>query len=363
MHTNGLIQSLSNPVDVCSCAMLYTIAIQLITRMAGRILHDDEKLVNTIQSLIKRFYEREQKIQNHCPILVKHLENSNWLMKAYVTLFFSLFFTPVISSAILSWYTDEFILFTPVYLPFTDPTTKFGYLLNSSIMAFMTITVCIILVTADLYYISFTYQTVPMADILILKLFEFGEDLKRRHQNKNIEALKVASQVIKSRQLRAKADRKKKEADINKQLVQLIKEFNEYNDLIAQTLIYMEFTVFVAMSSNAIAIAMGMIVAFFFSKIIGIAVIAIFFFQMLNPCMQGTLVLNQNKKLEDALWAFPWYELPKPQQKIYLQFIHLVQNARKLSINVIGDLNMGLFTNALQACYSYMMVIWNVMKV
>ncbi|KAG5680009.1 hypothetical protein PVAND_009542 [Polypedilum vanderplanki] len=360
MHIHGLIQCWSNPIDVCNGLMIYSIAIQLVVKLASRLLHNDDKLVSEIQKIINNFYDREQKIKQNRKILQKHLNNYECIMKIYSVAFLTLFLIPTITSAILSWYTGEFILFSPIYLPLTDPTKKFGYFLNFIIMGFESILTCLIFLPADLLYINFAYQTVPMSQIFIKKLKKFGNEIIEIENNKCEEnSIKFMSKY--SVQKEHEKQQKLEEENFLK-LKELIKEFNEYNNLISLSLKYMSFTSFIAISTNAIAISMAIIILFFFSVSIGFAASIIFLIQMLNPCMQGSLIVHQNTKIFDAIYDFPWYYLTEEQKKIYLQFIHLSQNAKKLRILILDELNMELFTKALNACYTYMMFIWNIMK-
>jgi hypothetical protein len=53
----------------------------------------------------------------------------------------------------------------------------------------------------------------------------------------------------------------------------------------------------------------------------------------------------------------------KSNQKIFLQFIHLVQNSNGLNVPILGDINMELFTNVMNGAYSYLMCLLNFTKI
>jgi hypothetical protein len=141
------------------------------------------------------------------------------------------------------------------------------------------------------------------------------------------------------------------------QLVELIKEFHDYNDYIGLVFKYAELTFFMALLCNSIGIRLTVIVMRFFSTAIGISYLFILILQVTMPCLIGTMILTQNEKLLNALWSFPWYELSLKNQKVFLQFIHACQNAKHFNLLVIGTLNMELFMSVINGSYTYLMYI------
>jgi hypothetical protein len=45
----------------------------------------------------------------------------------------------------------------------------------------------------------------------------------------------------------------------------------------------------------------------------------------------------------DELNGLPWYELPNSKQKLFLEFIHLVQNYCEFRVPIVGDIDMKMF--------------------
>ena len=112
---------------------------------------------------------------------------------------------------------------------------------------------------------------------------------------------------------------------------------------------------FVTFTVNSIGIGMSIKFMRFWSIPIGLAGVTLFTTQVLIQCVQGSIVLHQNQRILDCLCGFPWYELPKSQQKIFIQFIHVCQSACVLNIPIIGVLNMELFTRVMNSAYSLLM--------
>jgi hypothetical protein len=94
---------------------------------------------------------------------------------------------------------------------------------------------------------------------------------------------------------------------------------------------------------------------------IGLALIMVFFFQVLLPCAVGSLISIQNKKLLEAVCDFPWYELSPKMKKIYLQFIHQCQNTTEFKLPFVGHVNMVMFSGILKASYSFLNYLLNFM--
>lgn len=146
---------------------------------------------------------------------------------------------------------------------------------------------------------------------------------------------------------------------ITNRLIEIIKYYHEYNDFIASTQNFLNVILFFAISTNAIGVAMCVVIALKLSISIGLAGFVILLFQIAVPCILGTIIAVQNERLSDILWSFPFYELDIAEQKIFLQFLQFAQTSKKIKVPIFGDVNMELFKNVLNCGYSYFMFIWN----
>jgi hypothetical protein len=145
--------------------------------------------------------------------------------------------------------------------------------------------------------------------------------------------------------------------EMEDQLFELIKEHEGYNNYIKKIIDSYQYTAFMALSLNSIALSLSLITIRFDSIFIGCALSAILLFQVLLPCANGHLINTQNEKLLNAVNDFPWYELSAKKRKIFLQFVMVCQHTEKLTLPIIGYVDMELFTNFVNASYSYFMVM------
>ncbi|XP_070489878.1 uncharacterized protein [Chironomus tepperi] len=323
MQLNGLYHIWPDFMRICHSMMLEPIELQLLTRIAVRFLNNDEELVSKIHDTIDKFYKNEEKNLEYLKILTSRVKLIEFLSKLYMLLNFICFMIPPISALIISWISSEFIMLVPFWLPFTDPTETFGFVLNSALMMFYTIMFCEILISQDLFIIHYTIQVIPMGDIYIEKLKKLGKKLTKCRKNQKIlinskhETFDEFKLICQSLSIHENFI-KQIEIEIN----DLIKSFNNYNNFIALIFPYMHYTTFIEISTNSIGIGLAIIVATFISAPIGISIILIFSIQVLMSCIQGTIISHQNQKILDEVWNFPWYKMSVSMQKVWLQFMH-----------------------------------------
>jgi hypothetical protein len=362
MHINGLIGNIKSIVSVCNSMVLYFVALQIASRTVSFFVRNDGETVRNMYDLILKFYEREQKTIAYRPLLLRKLENTEVFMKSYVALTTFGFCTPIITTLILSSIRREFFLFAPLYMPFTDPTQLFGFTVNVILLFVVTMLCSAIIMAGDAYIILGAFQIMPMADIFELKLHDFGMKLKEAPVVEDLDhqpstSRGTAAWVTAFAVIQKKKNREKQE----KQLIELIKEFHDYNDYIGLVFKYAELTFFMALLCNSIGIGLAVIVMRFFSIPIGMTYFFLLSMQVAMPCMIGTMVSTQNEKLLDAVCSFPWYELSVKNQKVFLQFLLECQNANQFDLQMIGSLDMELFTSVMNGAYSYLMYILNFM--
>ncbi|KAG5681811.1 hypothetical protein PVAND_011219 [Polypedilum vanderplanki] len=344
MHIHGLKQSWSNIAYICNSMAIYCLVIQLLVRLSSKFINNDDKNLQSLLNTIVTFYEREEKNHEYREVLVKNLKILDILLNGYLLFFFIIFCIPNPTAWIVSWYTDEFILFTPIYLPFLDPKTLIGYAINCTLLVFYTMLAYVCFMTADVNIMYFIYQSIPIIDIFCIKIEKFGVNLMKM-KNKKILSLKVndKNQPSNNNYLITGESEQENILYFENELIELIKEFHVYNYYVQSTVNFMKFTTFVALSTNSIAIAMSIVVAFKYSKAIGIVIMVILCMQVLMPCIQGSIIAHQKKKLLNELYRFPYYELTKHKQKMFLQFIHLCQNSNELEIAIIDQLENKLW--------------------
>jgi hypothetical protein len=359
MHFNGLYQSWPQVGLICNSLSIDAMTIQLVSLLISRVLHNDDQLIRALQVEIKKFNIREEQTETYRNILRANLKASEYYLKLYMVVCFILFSSVHPMAWIVSWYSGEFIMFTPVYMPFTDPHTLFGYVLNSILMVVMNQVPYIIFTAVYTVSIFLSFASKSMADIHCAKWIDFGIQLNdngkvKRSENKQPEPKTLQTKI---------AEREARLRTIEKQFKTLMKEFLEYNEYLDSAFSFISFHTFVVVSVNSLAMALTTVTFLYYSKGIGAFLFMYFFAQVLVPCIQGTMVVKQKENILNELWNFPWYMLSRSQQKIFLQLMHRCQNSKEYKIFIFGNLNMELFTKVMNGAYSYFMFLWNSTKI
>jgi hypothetical protein len=362
MHINGLYQHRSDFLKIISALALYSICIQLVVALGNRFLTQSTILLLKVHDIAKRFYEREEKNKDHRSVLDSEIDKTIFTLKAYFPVSITFYFFPVITSILVSLWKHDFELAFNVYLPFTDPNTLFGFIFNTIILLMASAMVYVIFMIRDMHTIFYPFQVIPMAKVYALKLEEFAEKLSAFHNEKKKKLL-VSDQAGPST-LRVTKEieenlRKKKLDIIENKLIGLIKEYEVYNQYIELIVKDVSPMTFVCLLANSFAIGLSFLEMRLVSIPIGLALVAIFMFQVLLPCVIGTIISTQNEKLLQAVCEFPWYKLSPKMKKVYLQFIHQCQNTAEIELPIIGEANMELFTNIVNTSYSYLNYLIN----
>jgi hypothetical protein len=214
--------------------------------------------------------------------------------------------------------------------------------------------------------VYYPLQTLAMVDVFSSKMKRFGRQLGEFNESAEVE-VKVIAGTSTSRMInvveRIKRDilRKKQLEKIESELIALIKEYEVYNTYVEHCYTFRQLVLFTQLSTTAVAIGIAFLYIRLVSIPIGVSLAVILFFQVLIPCVIGTVVNTQNERLLQAVCDFPWYELSPKMRKVYLQFVHQCQNTTAFELPIIGELNMELFTNVMNTSYSYLTYLMNFM--
>jgi hypothetical protein len=358
MHIYGLYQIWPEIGSICNSVSIYTMIIQLASILFNRVVRDDEKLFHKLTTMIFNFYKREERKVECRLILAKNLKTADFVIKLYVSVW--LFFFVIVNPTawVVSWYSGEFTLVVPMFVPFTDPHTLSGYILNSVLIFLMTMLPYVIFMCVYTHSLFFSFQSKSMNDIYCVKLRDFGEKINELKELKKKQLLKVK---VKSHQRQADIKTKLEThlRAIDKQFKTLIREFNDNQDFLKIAFSFIEFHTFFVIAINSFGMALSIVTSLYYSKAIGLQLICYFFAQVVAPCIQGTMIMIRKERVLDELWSLPWYELTISQQKTFLQLIHRCQNSMEYRIIIFGGLDMELFTKVLNGVYTYFMFLWN----
>jgi hypothetical protein len=336
MHVYGIFHNRHEYLRINSMIIVYSLIIQLFAGLATHLVGKDNEKLLIAHEIARKFYEAEEKTPEHFTTLDSTIDYAIFSLKC---------FTPV------SFVIYDFIMSFNIILPFIDPDTLHGFLLNTTIVTLGSTMVWTLLVLREIQTIFYPMQYIAMVKVFEMKLIKLGE-LLSDHRNENIPVQTSVEDMEK---------RKRLLRTIEQQLIQLIREYEAFYEFKANILEYMEFSNYIALSTGSIAIGLSLLQLWLVSPAIGMSLALISFYQVLVPCVVGTVMSTQNRKLVNAVCEFPWYNLSPKMKKVYLQFIHQCDNTNEFNYTIIGKVNMELFTDVMKASYSYMTYMMNML--
>lgn len=336
MTINGILYIWPDFIKICNALVCGSFLLQLLMRFIGRLLHDDEQAVLDIQAIINDFYIKEEKNPERRKLLINRITSIEFLMKAYMLINGILFNIPIATSLAMSIYFRDLIPIAPIYMLFLDPEDLSGFIVNEFFMLFFSFMLFMLLIAVDITCLYYILQIIPMSDVLIMNMKELGDAIKIQPKQHHDE--------------------------IRNKLIDIIKEFRKYNKYISLLVNYMHFPIFSVISTNALAIACSLLIAKFLSVLVGFSFGIILVLQVLLPCIEGAIISHQNNEIQNAVWKFPWIDLPHDLEKIWLQFMHQCQSANEFRIMLVGVLNMECFTNVINASYSSWILLMKIFQ-
>ena len=376
---NGIISKRPNIPEICNLLMVYVFAIQSITKGISRLVKDDEKSSKEISVIIDNFLMENEKNEKFREILTSHVKVLKKVVVIYLVVSCVVYHLPVATGWMLTWITGKVQFFTIIKFPWIDVNTTFGYLLAQLFMTIISTAFFLIIATGDIHNVYMTLQTWSMVEVYNCKVDQFGVSLKnfikmeakiqekieklgKKFGHKSSKTFNISRQSDYSELLELQDKLKNMNKDVDKQFIYLINEHQAYNSYVSRILTYREMITFVSLYVNFIGIGLSLVVVRFSSISFGIAACTIFTLQVFVHCFECTLVAIQNEKLLTKIQDFPWYELSNSQKKIYLQFLCVCQNTNSFSLPIFGDVNMELFTDIMQAAYSFLMYVIQFVK-
>lgn len=365
MHINGIYETWPQFTKLCLPFAIYFLVIQLVARLINRVNLDDEKRITDLKNTVVNFYKQEEVNTNLLLILKRGANSTNHAIKSYLALSFIIYHTPIIASWIVSYRSGVYELFAQWRLPYTSNEILTEYMINSFFALITSLAVYLSFMHQDMVFIFHACQTIPMAEVLSCKLHLLGVELVQSKENMENQCLKIkelSNRNLRNWRVAEYLIAKKSFEDIEDKLHEMIIQQETYNNYIKQMVKSYQATAFMALSLNSVALGLTLITFRFVSIPIGLAFSAILLFQVLLPCANGYLINKQNEKLLDAVYDFPWYELSAKKMKSFLQFLLVCQHTKTLTLTIIGDVDMELFTNFVNASYSYFMFLVEFVK-
>ena len=371
VQINGLIKLWPNSNELFRSIILYLLGFQSVIRGISRFTRDDEKALKELYKIIDDFYVENEKNETFCKILKFNVRFFRKLVVAYLFISCIIYHLPAATGLISIFINGNFVLPVPIKFPYIDTNSIFGFFICQILTVLVSTTLFLIIAAGDVQNIYFTLQSISMVDILSLKLQILGDDfvkcqkletevhkriylLKYRKRNSNFQKFENNSIIKSYAELN---DLKILKDSTNQKFLSLINKYNNYNYYISKILSFRELITFTTLYLNFIGIGLSLVLIKLSSVLFGIVTGIIFTLQVFANCLEGTLVSSQNKKLLTKVQEFPWYELSNSQKKIFLQFICICQSTNSFNLPIFGDINMQLFTDIMQAAYSFLMYI------
>ncbi|CAG9798248.1 unnamed protein product [Chironomus riparius] len=334
----------------------------LLARLLNRVNLDDEKRISDLKNLVINFYKQEEVNEKILPILKSGVKNTKYVIQLYLALSSIIYHIPIIASWIISYKNGVFEMFAELKLPYITNENLTEFVINSFFVLMTSTAMYLSFMIQDMTFIFHSSQTVSMADVLIYKLQMLGIKLTNSKKTAEKKLLEVSCTSLRNYQITQYIKYNKILENTEDELDQIIKEHEKFNNYLSQMITSYQYTAFMALSFNSVALGLSIISARFVSIPIGCAASLIIVFQVLLPCTNGQLIIRQNEKFLNAVYDFPWYELSVRKRKTFLQFLLICQHTSKLTVPIIGNVDMNLFTNFVNASYSYFMFLIKFVK-
>lgn len=338
LHINGLIQVYPDAAKICNSLCLYIVVMQLVAAFINKYLNNDIEQQKHIMNIINEFYCETEKFDEFLPVLKSFVKYAKMFIEKSTVLYFIVLSTPSVSGFLLSLTSQEFVYAMSIYLPFIDHESLIGFLINSFSFLIFTVVFGILLVITIEVHLLYVIQAIPMARIICMKI----SNLKIKLNDQSRFTLLS-----------------KYEENINLLLVDIIKDHNRYYNFFEDINSHSSFQTFVILSLNTVGLGMSIIIARYSSFLIGVSFFLCFAYQCAIHCVLASIIDRQNQEIREELIDFPWFELSRNNQKIFLQFIHCCQNMGNVNMVIFGKIDLGLFTHIMNAAYSYLMFVLN----
>lgn len=324
----------SDTLNIIRTLLVTPLIFASLSRLTTIYIKGDLNVYEAQTKMIDDFFETSERDLRFRRILMRHLRNLKFGIRFYFGALFILNHFPVLTAWTLSIYKNEYVYFVPIYLPIIDPETFSGFLINQCLMTWTSFTTYVTLSLVDFGTFIIFVMTISMTDIYKLKLEDIGIQLESYKKNE-INLNEIYERV-----------------QIEKKLINLIKEFQLYSEYVKRLQKYIEVYAFIIILSNSLGIGLAIFSALTYSAPIGVSFIIGFVTQVAFVCAEGAIITHQKEKILMELWHFPWYDLSPKMKKIFLQFLHSYQNSPEIKLPVFGILNMEIFTNVISVSYS-----------
>lgn len=245
-----------------------------ITVFIGRVYNLQARRTDTfdtnLQMNLEKFYEKYERDKRYRAKLKQRARESELYTKFLALGILICYHILPFPSVYMYWRTGEKFLYMHNYLPFTDPKSLNGFIINMTLLNLLVPVCYVSMIGTEMIFLFYGYQVVPKCDILCYHLEELDEELQRCGEEENFNSnVVLRNHFI---QETTKVINKKEEKRQNRQsrLIEIIQEHREYNEYIQDLVFLMEIPCFFAGIFNSLSIGMAIATSFNISLLVGI---------------------------------------------------------------------------------------------
>ena len=243
MIINGVYISLNSFMEVCHALSVLPILLCAIMKIVTRHTANDITIYLFINDYINNFFETKEIIPVYRQMIIDHVQSLRFWTKAYMGVQLVAYIYPLIFVWILSFDQNDFIYLAFIILPYTDPHTLTGYLINQTIITVQSFVVLLAL---------------PFVEVGNLATFISSKSIVKSFC---IELSEIAAQLIKDQPLKMVDERKQLEMRI----IEVIKKFQEYDNFVKKFNDSVKLYNFALISLNSLGMGPSIIVALKYS--------------------------------------------------------------------------------------------------
>lgn len=359
----NFIGNMSEPRDASRSLLVIPVICHHAATAFGVYFHNGVKVYNDLSDIVDDFVEKAEVNPKFKQILVEHLIVLGFWFWIYFVLIFLIDLMPVGVAIFMSYYKDDYIYMIPMLIPGIDSNSTLGFAINQITMTWIAIVDYMGLNLVSFGTFLLFIMSVPMVKIFILKFKELGTDVRDLEEMKNLNLYENQDEKEEDEQENNLIEKiRMKELEIERNIKDLIEEFQTYSEYIDGLQSYNELITLTKISVYSIGIGVACLCALTYSAPVGISIIIGYGIEVAFVCVQGAIITHLKEKILVELWRFPWYDLSPKMKKIYLQFLHRCQNSPEIEIPIFGKLNMEIFTNVVNGSYSLFNFFLNFVK-
>jgi hypothetical protein len=264
MFVNGCYESFDDTYKLIHALMPAAIIVIFIARVLNLIIRDYQQFDPKCFKKTIELYEKHENDPKHRDVMVKRANETEFYTKLLVFFTFIFFHLPLVESFVLYAVFAEKFLFINNFLPWTDPSEHFGFILNLTMLTILIPLAFFALLVMDALFVFYGYQVVPLCDVFCSHLDDIGEGLMKLKEYKCGEKLSKLEQAIVEGN---KQDQLKK---LEAKFIQVIKEHRELDKFIKNIVFYTEIPNFFSITFNSLSIGLNIVIFFKINMLLGV---------------------------------------------------------------------------------------------